>query len=141
MSQLIKMRYDFSMEGKEKQPELYKSFYEECALFFEEMYASNRWIVWVAEVEDQIASHVFIELVDTVPRPGRKKTPFGYVTNVYTVPAYRSQGIGGKIMEEVNCWAKENGLSFIMVWPSDSSVQFYERYGFNRATEVMENHF
>ncbi|MDQ6421771.1 GNAT family N-acetyltransferase [Paenibacillus sp. LHD-117] len=138
--QLTKMRFDFSMENKVTTPDLYQSFYEECNLFFEDMFESKRWVVWVAEIEGEIVSHVFIEIIDTVPRPGRKKSPFGYVTNVYTVPEYRSQGIGGKILDEVNNWAKENGLTFLMVWPSETSVQFYERYGFRSAEEMMENH-
>jgi GNAT superfamily N-acetyltransferase len=134
------MRYDFSMEDKKPNHELFDSFYDECRLFFEEMYESKRWTVWVAEVESSIVSHVFLEIIDTVPRPGRKKSPFGYVTNVYTIPEYRSKGIGSKIMVEINRWAKENGLTFLMVWPSETSVDFYERHGFKQAAEVMENH-
>jgi len=140
ISQLIKMRYEFSMEGKELNDDLFEPFQEECRLFLEEMYESNRWIVWVAEIDNSIVSHVFLELIDTVPRPGRKKSPFGYITNVYTLPEYRSKGIGGKIMEEINRWAQENGVTFLMVWPSETSRGFYERHGFKQAEEVMENH-
>lgn len=54
ISQLVKMRFDFSMEGKEPNPELFEPFFDECSLFFEEMYESNRWKVWVAEVDGTI---------------------------------------------------------------------------------------
>ncbi|SDE43936.1 Ribosomal protein S18 acetylase RimI [Paenibacillus sp. UNCCL117] len=141
MDQLIKMRYDFTAEFKELEPNLYESFSVECRLFFEEMFESDRWTVWVAEIEGKIVSHVFVEIIDTIPRPGRSKSPYGYVTNVYTIPEYRSKGFGSKIMTEVNHWAKENGLTFLTVWPSETSVEFYERHGFRRAEEVMENHF
>lgn len=63
------------------------------------------------------------------------------MTNVYTIPEYRCKGIGGMILEEVNKWSKDNGLTFLMVWPSETIVQFYERHGFQRNEEIMENHF
>jgi GNAT superfamily N-acetyltransferase len=137
---LIRMRFDFTAESYEIDPSLYESFHTECLGFFDEIQESGRWKIWVAEIDENIVSHVYVELIDTVPRPGRKKSPWGYMTNVYTVPDYRSKGIGGKIMDEINAWARENGLTFLMVWPSESSVDFYSRYGFKRAEEVMENH-
>lgn len=138
--QLIRMRYDFSMEDKPAQPELFDAFYEECEAFFQEMFASSRWSVWVAEADESIVSHIYLERVDTIPRPGRKKSPYGYITNVYTKPEYRARGIGGAILQEINRWAKENGFTFLTVWPSEASVKFYERHGFARAEEMMENH-
>jgi GNAT superfamily N-acetyltransferase len=137
---LIRMRFDFTAESKEIDPALFEPFHQECSQFFQELKESGRWHIWVAEVEGEIVSHVFVQTIDTVPRPGRVKSPWAYVTNVYTVPAYRSQGIGGRIMDEVNKWAKGNGITFLLVWPSETSVAFYERHGFERAGEAMENH-
>lgn len=125
INQLIKMRFEFTAEYKELENDLFES---------------KKWFVCVAEVEGKIVSHVFVEIIDTIPRPGRVRSPFGYVTNVYTVPEYRSKGIGSMIMEKINCLAKDSGLTFIMVWPSETSVKFYEKHGFKRAEEVMENH-
>ena len=138
--QLIRMRFDFTAESKDIAPELYEPFHIECTEFFNEIKETDRWNIWIAEVEGVIVSHIFVEIIDTVPRPGRKKSPYGYVTNVYTVPEYRSKGIGGKIMEENNSWAKEYGLSFLVVWPSETSVEFYKKHGFEQEKEVMKNH-
>jgi GNAT superfamily N-acetyltransferase len=141
INQLIQMRYDFTAEYKELEAGLFEAFSEECRAFFEEMLHSNRWVAWVADVDGRIVSHIFVQIIDTIPRPGRDKSPYGYVTNVYTIPEYRSKGIGSKIIREVKQWAKSNGLTFLMVWPSEASVEFYERFGFRHAKEVMENHF
>lgn len=138
---LIKMRFDFTAEEKEVDSSQYEPFYKECLEFFNEIEQSHRWKIWVAEIDTKIVSHVYVEVIDTVPRPGRKKSPWGYVTNVYTIPGYRAKGIGGKIMDTINGWAKEYGLTFLMVWPSEASVEFYRRFGFERAEEAMENHF
>lgn len=138
--QLIKMRFDFTAETYEIDPNTYVDFAVECGAFLEEIIESTRWNVWVADVEGVIVSHVFIEIIDTVPRPGRKKSPYGFITNVYTIPEYRSQGIGGKILDMINVWSKETGLTFLTVWPSESSTEFYRRHGFDKSKEMMENH-
>ena len=137
---LIQMRFDFTAETKEIDPALFEPFRQECIQFFQEIQDSERWHIWVAEVEGEVVSHVFVQMIDTVPRPGRVKSPWAYVTNVYTVPAYRAQGIGGAVMDEVNKWAKETGITFLLVWPSETSAAFYARYGFERAEEAMANH-
>ena len=92
--ELIRMRFDFTAETKTVDLALFEPFQSECLDFFREIKESGRWKIWVAEVEGRIVSHIYLEIVDTVPRPGRKKSPWGYVTNVYTVPDYRGRGIG-----------------------------------------------
>ena len=138
--QLIKMRFDFTAETYEIDPNTYDDFVIECGAFLEAIVESTRWHVWVAEVKGVIVSHIFVEIIDTVPRPGRKKSPYGFITNVYTIPEYRSQGIGGEILEIINEWSKEIGLTFLTVWPSEASTEFYRRHGFDKSKEMMENH-
>lgn len=135
------MRFDFTAEYKEIDPNLFEPFVEECNRFFEEAFETDRWRVWVAEDKDKIVSHTFLQIIDTIPRPGRKRSPYGYVTNVYTLPEYRGKGIGSMIMDEVNKWSKGNGLTFLMVWPSETSIEFYERNGFKINEEILENQF
>lgn len=135
------MRFDFTAEYKEIDTNLLEPFIEECNRFFEEAFETDRWMVWVAEDKDKIVSHTFLQIIDTIPRPGRKRSPYGYVTNVYTLPEYRGKGIGSMIMDEVNKWSKDNGLTFLMVWPSETSIEFYERNGFKINEEILENHF
>ncbi|WP_223275625.1 GNAT family N-acetyltransferase [Paenibacillus elgii] len=38
-------------------------------------------------------------------------------------------------------WSKENGVEFLIVWPSSDSVPFYTRNGFARCEEAMEKHW
>lgn len=92
--------------------------------------ASGRWTVWVAESGAEIVSHVFVGLIEKVPRPTREPRWIGYVTNVYTRPQYRGQGIGANLLEHVTTWATGRDVELLFVWPSDESVAFYERAGF-----------
>lgn len=138
--QLIRMRWDFTNEYKEIPigEDQYDDFYLECKSFLAEAIESNRWFIWVAEENGQILSHVYLEIINKVPRPGRKTNPFTYMTNVYTLPAHRGKGIGGQILRRIEVWSKQNEYEFIIVWPSDWSVEFYERNGYKPCKEAME---
>lgn len=142
IEQLVEMRWDFTLEdhpsvsNDHKQP-----FNEECRSFLDEALSGKRWYIWVAEVDHRIVSHIYVQLIDKVPRPGRVTHPFGYVTNVYTRPDYRKKEIGSKLNAAVEQWAKERGVEFLLVWPSTTSIAFYTRNGYEASTESMELHW
>ncbi|WP_255350845.1 GNAT family N-acetyltransferase [Salinicoccus sp. YB14-2] len=64
--------------------------------------------------------------------------PFAFMTNVYTIPENRGEGIGGQLITKVNAWSKEQNNEFIIVWPSETSIDFYKRYGYHHCNESME---
>lgn len=142
IDQLVKMRWDFTLEDY---PEMgdgieYILFERECREFLESALESGRWFAWIAEKEGVILSHIYIELIHKVPRPGRVTNPFAYMTNVYTVPEYRGKGVGSRLLSRVNEWSTERNFEFIIVWPSDTSIEFYERNGYSHCKEPMERH-
>jgi len=92
----------------------------------------------VAEENDKIVSHIYIELIHKVPRLRRETYPFAYMTNVYTVPEYRGKGIGSKVLREINKWISENKYEFVIVWPSEDSIPYYERNRYVHCKEPME---
>ena len=139
IEQLIKMRWDFTIEYEESKKEAsYVHFKKECHAFLSSAINSGCWFIWVAEENDKIISHIYIELIEKVPRPGRVTYPFAYMTNVYTVPEYRGKGIGSEVLCEINKWIKENNYEFVIVWPSEDSIQYYERNGYVHCEEPME---
>ena len=94
--------------------------------------------ILVAQEETQIVSHISIQRIPKVPKPNRIDDALGYVTNVYTRPAYRGQGIGTRLMAHVLAWAQEQDLESLIVWPSETSVGFYERAGFRGSPDMLE---
>jgi GNAT superfamily N-acetyltransferase len=91
----------------------------------------GRWTVWLAEVDGSIASHAFVGLIDKIPQPTRSVgSRVGYLTNVYTVPRFRNQGLGSRVLEAVKAWALAEDVELLVVWPSEESVVFYRRHGF-----------
>ena len=142
IEQLIKMRWDFTLEdedyGFRVKEENYEEFRDECQQFLWKAIESNNWFVWVAEHKGKIVSHIYIELIQKVPRPGRITHPFAYMTNVYTIPEARGKGIGSQLIAKVNEWSKEQKYEFIIVWPSETSVEFYKKSGYIHCKEPME---
>ena len=78
-----------------------------CAAFFRDGIASGEWTVWVARIGDEISSQQCVRLIRPVPRPSSPSDVFGYLTNVYTVPAYRGRGIGSELLRRVRAWAEQ----------------------------------
>jgi GNAT superfamily N-acetyltransferase len=139
IKQLIRMRWDFTIEYDEsKRLESFDDFEKECRSFLENALNSGKWFIWVAEENGKVVSHIYIELIEKVPRPGRVTYPFAYMTNVYTVPEFRNTGIGSKVLTFINDWIKENNFEFVMVWPSDESINYYKKNGYVHCTEPME---
>jgi GNAT superfamily N-acetyltransferase len=139
INQLIKMRWDNTIEFDEsKKDTSYEEFEGECQTFLENALNSNQWFIWIAEDNDRIVSHIFIELIHKVPRPGRVTHPFAYMTNVYTIPEYRNEGVGSNVLSTINNWIKENKYEFVIVWPSDEAINYYKKNGYVHCTEPME---
>lgn len=144
IDQLIRMRWDFSIEHNSEiktVPEEYAVFEAECQAFFNRAFDGDKWVFWVAETDGVVVSHIFLERIEKVPRPGRVTRPFLYMTNVYTKPEFRGKGVGSQLLSAVNEWAEQDKNEFIIVWPSDEGVPFYERNGYTRCVEPLEKVF
>lgn len=142
VDELVQMRWDYSGEEQAISTVSFEEFHRICRKFLVTAIESGDWYIWVAEVDKKIVSHMYLQLIHKVPRPGKSPDPYyGYVTNVYTHPAYRSQGIGTKIHTAMEKWSKENEVEFLVLWPSPDSTEFYSRNGFSRSEEAMEKHW
>jgi GNAT superfamily N-acetyltransferase len=138
---LIKMRLDFTLEHNTAlsiTENIYEEYYREIKEFLVEAISSDKWFMWVAEEDELIVSHIFLELINKVPRPGRKTNPFVYMTNVYTLPDYRGHGIGSRLLQRIEEWSRQNKFEFIIVWPSDEGIAFYRKNKYAPSTEPME---
>ncbi|RFA34722.1 GNAT family N-acetyltransferase [Virgibacillus dokdonensis] len=138
IKQLIKMRWDFTIEYDDsKRNASYYSFEKECQIFLENAMNSSQWFIWVAEENEKVISHIYVELKQKVPRPGRVTHPFAYMTNVFTIPEYRNKGVGSKMLKTINNWTKENNYEFVIVWPNDESINYYKKNGYVHCKEPM----
>jgi GNAT superfamily N-acetyltransferase len=139
VAELAAMRWDFRLEESPGMPVHDRpTFLQACEAFLRQGLVEQRWTYWVATADAQIVSHIFIQRVPKVPKPNRLDDAMGYVTNVYTRPAFRNQGIGTRLMTYVLAWAAEQDLESLIVWPSTVSIPFYLRAGFRGNSEMLE---
>ena len=137
--QLANLRWDFRMEsGEEKAAFPRGEFVKKCVEFFESKNGGGYHVYWVAEEAGKIIAQVFVHIVDMIPRPCRIDDRFGYITNDYTIPERRNQGIGTVLLGRVIEWARDEDLELLIVYPSERAVPFYERSGFSSENDVME---
>lgn len=139
LDQLATLRWAFRTESDETNPKLsIDTFKKECKKFLADGLRSGQWTFWIAEKNGAIVSHAFIQKISMVPNPNRIQDQWGYVTNCYTTPEYRSQGIGSNLMEELISWAKSSDLELLIVWPSDESVEYYKKLGFTKKNDILQ---
>lgn len=139
-SALARMRWDFTAEDDYIHPNATHAGYEDCfGEFLDYALNSGRWSIWVAEDQGLLVSHIFMQVIEKVPRPGRQERRFGWVTNVYTLPEYRNQGVGSQLMQHVEAWSKAHNLELMLVWPTERSVPYYQRAGFEYPIQVLQN--
>jgi GNAT superfamily N-acetyltransferase len=125
---LAQMRWDFHCEDSHVPPsEQQEQFVRRCLVFLREGFASGKWSYWVASQNGVLVAHIFVHFFQPVPRPDRAVTNYGYMTNVYTSPMYRNQGIGSARLQQVIAWARGRNVLFLMVSPSERSIPFYWR--------------
>lgn len=138
IEQLVEMRRDFTFEDHEPDVTVGRpAFEDECRAFLADAIASGRWQIWVAQRGDQVVAHAFVALVDKVPRPIRENARIAYLTNVYTRPDFRGQGIGTEIIRRAQAAARDADVELIIVWPSHESIEFYKREGFTDPGEPL----
>ena len=107
-------------------------------IFLQEGLSSGAHAYWLAVENADIISHVFVQKIPMVPRPCKIHDYFGYITNAYTLPDRRSEGIGAALMAHVIDWAQHEDLELLIVWPSDRAVSFYQRLGFDANNDVLQ---
>jgi GNAT superfamily N-acetyltransferase len=127
---LAAARWAFRAEDNEVPSEDQPTFTARFVDFVTAGMASGAWTYWIAEDGDEIVGQMAVCIVPSIPRPARRSDQWGYLTDVYTRPGSRNAGIGTALLGHVRNWGIARDLEFLLVWPSDASMSFYVRAGF-----------
>jgi GNAT superfamily N-acetyltransferase len=134
---LVQMRRAFKTEDEEVGHDGDPEFERACITFLAEATSNNDWHVWLAEVDGDIVAHAFLRFVEKIPSPFLAHGRIAYCTNVYAKPSFRSQGIGSQLIKRVQRDACEGGAELVFLWPSEASLGFYKRLGFESPGEPL----
>lgn len=135
---LARLRWEFRAE----EGEIPRDDFREFQLRFLDQYwrglEAGTWAHWLVEENGTVVAHMAVLVNDGVPRPSTLRDRWGWLTDCYTVPAARNHGHGTRLLEAIRDWARTESLELLLVSPSDRSVPFYRRAGFEPAVEWLQ---
>ena len=106
--------------------------------FFAFLKAHKEYDIIVAEENGIVVSAMFVYLISKLPKPNGNAKFIAYLTNVYTKKEYRNKGIGTQMMNYIKSYLIEKKCELLFAWPSDNSIAWYQRNGFNGDNEIFE---
>jgi GNAT superfamily N-acetyltransferase len=134
---LAELRWGLYAEYQGLPTEAPEAYRERFAGFATEALASDGWRCWVARARGRLVGAMWLQTVPRVPIPGKRAGPIGYLTNVYVAPEHRNGGLGAVLLDNVTSWCRDEGYSFVIVWPTERSRPFYGRGGFEHRDEPL----
>jgi GNAT superfamily N-acetyltransferase len=130
---LASLRFEMEVEqgnedaGSDVDPHTYAQAYANST--GEEM-KGRRNRAWLAEADGNAVACVLLVwwvLPPTFDTFTRKR---GFVSSVFTRPAYRRQGIARHLMQMLIASAREEGVGRLILWSSEMGRPLYEQLGF-----------
>ena len=134
---LAALRYSF--RGEISQPtEDRELFVGRCRLWMEpRLDRTSPWKAWVAEGEDGLWGHLWLQVIEKIPNPVEERERHGYLTNFYVIPERQESGVGTRLLESATDWATGNGVDALFLWPTERSRSLYLRHGFRESARVL----
>lgn len=91
---------------------------------------------FVVELDGTAVGMANVKRYDRMPVPGRPAGLWGYVGNVFVLPAHRNDGVGAVLMRTLEEWAWDAGMEHLRLAPSSRSGPFYDRLGYTVGSVV-----
>jgi GNAT superfamily N-acetyltransferase len=126
---LARLRWEMELERKHTTMELAAYTRDYVAAVRDDMERGIH-VAWLAEDGGEPVACVTLIWWNLAPNFVAARRKRGFVSNVYTRPAYRRQGISRALMTELIAWAREHDLSRLILWASDMGRPLYEGLGF-----------
>lgn len=111
---------------------------EACRRYFAETLPGEVFVVFVAEAEGRIIATSGLSFVSRPPGRTSFSRSEGYVTNVYTVPAWRGRGVATAVLNATIRYAQQQGARLVFLHTSDAGRSVYEKLGFSEYPRYME---
>lgn len=130
---LLGLRQQWAEEQRGPQPD--PGFSDRFELWFRTEIRHRTF--WLAKVDGASVGMVNLLTFTRMPAPGRPGGGWGYLGNMYVVEAHRNAGIGRLLLDALVSHANTEGLERVVLKPTERSVSFYRRAGFDTANELL----
>jgi GNAT superfamily N-acetyltransferase len=98
---------------------------------------TSLWLCWLAEREGRIVGNVWLHLLEKLINPVGEPEWYGYITNLYVVPALRGGGVGARLLELPVEECRTRKVDTVILWPTERSKSLYVRHGFVPTHDVL----
>ncbi|NLW77964.1 MAG: GNAT family N-acetyltransferase [Ruminococcaceae bacterium] len=110
----------------------------ELRAFFIETLGNGSMVEWAAEDGGEIVATAAVVFYQFPPTYTNKSGKKGYVTNMYTRPSHRKQGLASVLLGKLVAEAKQAGITRLWLGASKMGRPVYEKFGFADSPNWLE---
>ena len=128
---LVRLRMAlFGELGELDDPQASDALWQATQSYFSAAQADGSARSWLVEVEGEAVACGTLALFVRPPYPGNLAGREAYLLNMYTLPAYRKQGMASALLDAMVVHACAERLGKVWLHASDEGRPLYERIGF-----------
>jgi GNAT superfamily N-acetyltransferase len=135
---LVELRLEMQRENGDGIDVAWAAVGEACRRYFAETLPPEVFVVFVADVEGRIVATSGVSFVSRPPGSTSFLQSEGYVTNVYTIPAWRGRGVATAVLKATIEYARHKGARLVYLHTSDAGRSIYEKLGFAQYPRYMD---
>ena len=106
--------------------------------YYDRHMADGTFVSWLALDEEKIIGTSGMSFVEKPPYYGCPTGRIGLLSNMYTDPEYRRQGIARELLTRVVEEARAYGCGTVQITASDMGVLLYTNFGFVKNDNFMQ---
>lgn len=106
--------------------------------FFTRKLTDGSLVQWIAEEDGRTVATAAILFIELTPYFGNPEGWIGYITDMYTDPAYRKRGIASGMLGRLRSEAEARNVKSLMLGASAYGRPVYEKFGFSASEDWMD---
>ena len=106
---------------------------------YKRMYEDGLAIHFLAKVDGLTVGMAGAFIKSDIPYRYFANSQYGFISDVYTVPAHRNLGISTKLNEAALDWLRDYGVDSVRLLASEAGRPIYEQLGFSPDVAMVLN--
>jgi ribosomal protein S18 acetylase RimI-like enzyme len=100
----------------------------------------SKGIIFISEIDNKVVGFISIELNNKNDELIEEIIPVAYISDMVVSPEHRNQGVGKKLLETAETWAKNKNIRYlklIVFSNNNNAKKIYSDFGFNEYETTM----